>query len=133
MPHILPSVRLFSTHFPDEPDFGMRPRIVPANLFALPIHFVTVGANAAGGEVDQFPDLQMDSTLAFDAALQPGEGGSDRGERQRRTGDDRMAFRDGINVGAVAGEVVQRRAHAPAGERVSAPRPDWRRNSRRCS
>ena len=28
-----------------------------------------------GGEIDQFPHLQMDSTLAFDAAIEPGERG----------------------------------------------------------
>src|SRR4051812_39831116 len=39
---------------------------------------------------------------------------------------------DGCPPTTVAGEVVQRSAHAAAGLSASAPRPDWRRNSRRC-
>jgi hypothetical protein len=37
------------------------------------------------------------------------------------------------NEGAIVGDVIQRRAHAPAGSRIKAPRPERLRNSRKCS
>jgi hypothetical protein len=44
-----------------------------------------------------------------------------------------MTFAQRINKGAVTVDIGQRRTHALTGERPSAPRPDLRRNSRRCS
>jgi len=114
-------------------DFRMLPAVIPANLFAASINFVAVSANPFCGEIDQLSNFEVNSGLTFNPPFQLGDGGADGREDQGGVEDKRMALRQGIDEGAVAGDVVQRRAHAPAGSRANAPNPERRRNSRMCS
>src|ERR1022692_1377301 len=111
----------------------MLPRVIPTKFLSFAIDFVAVSSNPVSSEINQFPHLKMNPILTFDAPFQLGERCADGRQRQCRTGYERVTLAQRINMSTIAGDVVKRRAHAPAGLSSSAPRPDCRRNSRRCS
>src|SRR5258707_15580292 len=111
----------------------MLPRVIPADFHACAINFIAVGADSASSEINQLPYLDMNAFLKIDAPFQSGERCADGRQRQRRTGRERVALTQRINEDAITGDVVERRAHAPAGVSANAPSPDCLRNSRRCS
>ena len=64
-------------------DFGMFPAIVPADLFAVSVNLVTVGADMLRGKVNQLPNLQTNAALAVNLTFELGEGGADRRKGKR--------------------------------------------------
>lgn len=54
-------------------DVRVLKRIVPANLLAGLIDLVTVVQNSTGVEINQFPDIQDNSTIKMELPLQPAE------------------------------------------------------------
>src|SRR6266498_2543201 len=77
--------------------------------------------------------LQMNPVLTFHAPFQLAKRRADGRKSQRRVNDKRMPLGQRIDEVAVVGNAVQRCAHVPAGASSNAPRPDCRRNSRKCS
>src|SRR5258708_1081355 len=111
----------------------MLPRVIPTDFLAASVHFVAVSPNPARREINQLPNLQTNFTLAFNAPFQLRKCAADGRQRQSGTRNERMPLCQRINEGTIAGNVMQGGGHGGAGSRAKAPRPERRRNSRKCS